>query len=152
MISLRPLSLRSKFILILLGGAVLPLALLGLWLNRTAERSGEELLRTRLNTSLNQVVDEIGLRWLSGRSQLLRLAEAPAVQAALRGSPASPAAGAEAQRQLSALRAGMEGVVESATVVDTSGTVRWTVPSDEGPITATRILPNPALTVRSGGV
>jgi hypothetical protein len=59
------LSLRSKFILIVLGGAVLPLALLGLWLTRTAERSGEHLLRARLRTSLSQVVDEVGLRWLS---------------------------------------------------------------------------------------
>ncbi len=34
------ISLRSKLILIVLGGAVLPLALLGVWLARTAERSG----------------------------------------------------------------------------------------------------------------
>ena len=33
------LSLRSKFTLIVLGGAVLPLFLLALWLNQTAERS-----------------------------------------------------------------------------------------------------------------
>lgn len=87
MSSPRSLSLRSKLILIVLGGAVLPLALLGLWLNRTAERSGEELLRARLGTSLGQVVDDVGLRWLSGRSQLLRLAECSAVQSALRHTP-----------------------------------------------------------------
>ena len=76
-------SLRSKFILIVLGGAVLPLALLGVWLNQTAERSGEHLLRARLHSSLSEIVDGIGLRWLSRRSQLLRLAESPWVQEAL---------------------------------------------------------------------
>ena len=63
------LSLRSKFLLIVLVGAVLPLALLGFWLTRTAERSGEELLRARLETALGQLVDEVGLRWLSQRSE-----------------------------------------------------------------------------------
>ncbi|MGM0669833.1 MAG: hypothetical protein ACQET1_08935, partial [Gemmatimonadota bacterium] len=79
------LSLRSKFILIVLGGAVLPLALLGVWLNRTAERSGEALLRSRLEGSLSQIVEGIGIRWLSRRSQLLRIAESDPVQGALCG-------------------------------------------------------------------
>ncbi len=143
------LSLRSKFILIVLIGAVLPLALLGLWLNRTAERSGEELLHARLQTSLGQIVDEIGLRWLSRRSQLLRLAECSAVQVALRDSLASPAMGEEAQRELAALHAGMRDAVESAAIEDGSGAVRWTVAA-EGGSSGGDLLASPALPVRLG--
>ena len=39
-------SLRSR-LLLLIAGALIPLALVGVWLNRSAERSGEELLRAR---------------------------------------------------------------------------------------------------------
>jgi signal transduction histidine kinase len=144
------LSLRSKLILIVLGGAVLPLALLGLWLNRTAERSGEELLRARLGTSLGQVVDEIGLRWLSGRSQLLRLAECSAVQTALRDDSPSQAAEYAAQAELEGLFAGMRDAVESATVADAGGAVGWRVPADGPPTSGVTTLANPALPVRLG--
>ncbi len=130
--SSRSLSLRSKFILIVLGGAVLPLALLGLWLTRTAERSGEELLRARLQTSLSQVVDEVGLRWLSQRSQLLRLAECGAVQAALRDSFATREVADLAQTELQSLYAGMGSTVSGAEVRDRSGSTRWVVGSEDG--------------------
>ncbi|UCC82137.1 MAG: HAMP domain-containing protein [Gemmatimonadota bacterium] len=142
--------MRSKFILIVLGGAVLPLALLGLWLNRTAERSGKELLRGRLRTSLGQVVDEVGLRWLSRRSQLLRLAECSAVQIALRDDSPLRETEDAAQSELGELFAGMRDAVESATVEDAGGAVRWSVPTD-GPATSGRTArANPALPVRLG--
>ncbi len=144
------LSLRSKLILIVLGGAVLPLALLGLWLNRTAERSGEELLRARLGTSLGQVVDEVGLRWLSRRSQLLRLAECSAVQIALRGDSPSREAEGAAQAELEDLFAGMRDAVESATVEDAGGAARWSVPADGPGTSGGTNLANPALPVRLG--
>jgi len=131
----RVLSLRSKFILIVLGGAVLPLALLGIWLNRTAERSGEHLLRGRLQTSLSQVVDEIGLRWLSQRSQLLRLAENAAVQAALRAGGASGTQDDAAKR---------------AVIRDASGAVRWTLAPEPGSTSRSSVIPEPALPVRLG--
>jgi signal transduction histidine kinase len=150
MSSPRSLSLRSKFILIVLGGAVVPLALLGLWLNRTAERSGEELLRARLGTSLGQVVDEIGLRWLSRRSQLLRLAECSAVQIALSDESPSREAEDAAQAELEDLFAGMRDAVESATVEDASGAVRWSVPADGPGASGGTALANPALPVRLG--
>ncbi|MGD2217035.1 MAG: ATP-binding protein, partial [Gemmatimonadales bacterium] len=126
------------------------LALLGLWLSRTAERSGEELLRARLGSSLGQVVDEIGLRWLSRRSQLLRLAECSAVQTALRED--SPSQGAEnaAQAELEDLFAGMRDAVESATVEDAGGAVRWRVPADGAATAGATALSNPALPVRLG--
>ncbi|MGD8697938.1 MAG: HAMP domain-containing sensor histidine kinase [Gemmatimonadales bacterium] len=146
----RSLSLRSKFILIVFGGAVLPLALLGLWLTRTAERSGEELLRARLQTSLSQVIDEVGLRWLSQRSQLLRLAECPAVQSALRDSVTDPEAENAALAELRTLYAGVDDAVGSAEIVDLSETVRWIV-GDDGSAGARGGLQGEAtLTVRLG--
>ena len=44
-------SLRSR-LLLLIGGALIPLAVVGVWLNRSAERSAEELLRPRHDAAL----------------------------------------------------------------------------------------------------
>jgi hypothetical protein len=144
------LSLRSKFILIVLGGAVLPLALLGLWLTRTAERSGEHLLRARLRTSLSQVVDEVGLRWLSRRSELLGLAECPAVQAALRDSLADPGSGDAVPAEVRTLFAGMSDAVESAAIHDRSGSTRWALAADDAAVGRGGRAPEPVLPVSLG--
>jgi signal transduction histidine kinase len=143
------LSLRSKFILIVLGGAVLPLALLGVWLNQTAERSGEQLLRTRLESSLSEVVDGIGIRWLARRSQLLRLAESPWVQNALRedGSIGALSDPLDPPRELEELFTTMEADVTSATVLDSSGGPVWSLGPEAG-IPPGSALSDPVLTVR----
>jgi signal transduction histidine kinase len=74
----RTVSLRTKFLLIVLAGAVIPLGLIGMWLTRSAARSGEALLRGRLSGALDRGVQEIGARWVRQRSDLLTLVEAPA--------------------------------------------------------------------------
>ena len=79
----RALSLRTRLFLIVLLGAVLPLAGVGLWLAQSATRSGEALLRERLDESLRRVATDVGGRWVHERSQLITLAEHPAVQAAV---------------------------------------------------------------------
>jgi hypothetical protein len=79
----RALSLRTRLFLIVLLGAVLPLAIVGVWLARSAARSGEALLRDRLAQSLRRVATDIGDRWVAQRSDLITLGEHPAVQAAL---------------------------------------------------------------------
>lgn len=76
-------SLRAKFLLGAIAGVLLPLALVGLWLARATERSGETLLRERLRAGLASIVDESGTRWVHTRSELLDIADDPAVQAAL---------------------------------------------------------------------
>jgi signal transduction histidine kinase len=147
----RTLSLRNKFMLIVLVGAVLPLALLGFWLTRTAERSGEELLRTRLEAALGQIVDEVGLRWLSRRSELLRLAECSAAQTALRaGASRQPNLEDHAQMELQALYVGMRATVRSAAVSDASGEVRWNLSVDEDATARGDLLSNPTLPVELG--
>jgi len=75
--------LRWLFVLILVGAALLPMGVVGFWLNRQAARSGEELLRGRLEESLRQTAADVGTRWLEIRSGLVDLGEHPAVLASL---------------------------------------------------------------------
>jgi signal transduction histidine kinase len=142
------LSLRSKFILIVLGGAVLPLALLGVWLNQTAERSGERLLRERLDTSLAEIAKDVGLRWLMVRGEILRIAELPEVHQGLREDRASgavlspyeadlpfqedPPSGSPPQA-LEHLFAECEGSAEAIRVLDREGAIRWGYPVEGEP-------------------
>ncbi len=81
---LSPLSLRSRFLLLILLGVVLPLGAIGLWLTRSARRSGEDLVRARLEASLSETVEAAGWQWTLSQSALLDLADSRAVQAALR--------------------------------------------------------------------
>jgi signal transduction histidine kinase len=79
-------------LLVVLVGAVLPLGVVGAWLARSTERAGERLLRERLDRALLQIADEIGMRWVRLRSDLLTIAEHPAAHAALRGLSADTSA------------------------------------------------------------
>ncbi len=78
-----PLSLRTRFLLLVTAGAVLPLALIGLWLTRTASRSGEDLLRSRMVETLDRGAREVAGRWPSLRSDLITFTESIPVRRAL---------------------------------------------------------------------
>jgi signal transduction histidine kinase len=54
-----------------------------LWLTGSAARSGESLLRSRLDGALDQVVSEAGMRWVGLRSEMLDIADDSAVQRVL---------------------------------------------------------------------
>jgi signal transduction histidine kinase len=86
----RALSLRTRLFVIVLLGAVLPLAIVGTWLARSTARSGETLLRERLAESLNRVATDIGGRWVPLRSDLITLAERAAVLSELSSAGAPP--------------------------------------------------------------
>ena len=75
--------LRTSFLLILLLGAVLPLGIVGWWLTRTTQTSGEELLRSRLEQSLADMVQTVGSNWVDLRSNILALSENETVRMAL---------------------------------------------------------------------
>ncbi|MGK2962318.1 MAG: HAMP domain-containing protein, partial [Gemmatimonadaceae bacterium] len=77
---LRFWSLRAKFLLLLLSGAVLPLVIVSFWLAGSASRSGEALLAQRLDGALNQVVSEAGMHWVDLRSEMLDIADDSMVQ------------------------------------------------------------------------
>jgi signal transduction histidine kinase len=117
---MRTLSLRSRFLLIVLGGGLLPLVLVGSWLARSAERSGEELLRARMDASLHQMVMEVGTRWVRLRSGLLTLAETDEVWSAL-AAGAEPTEPAKVLLMPEGLR---ELPLRGATVLDCAGGVR----------------------------
>jgi signal transduction histidine kinase len=78
-----PLSLRSRFLLLVIVGAVAPLAVIGLWLTRTASRAGEDLLRFRIAETLDRGAQEVAGRWPSLRSELINFTESAPVQRAL---------------------------------------------------------------------
>ncbi|MEX2178136.1 MAG: ATP-binding protein [Gemmatimonadaceae bacterium] len=127
--TLRPaLSFRSRILLIVVTGAVMPLALIGFWLTRTSARSGEELLRNRLRQALDQVVQDVGSRWLAQRSELISLTEHPALQQALAGGAQSGAEGGPMGRTPSAFAdrvAQLGPSLEHVTVRDARGQTRW---------------------------
>lgn len=87
----RFISLRTKFLLITLVGAVVPMGLVGYWLTAAARQSGAELLHERLDTTLANVALEVGNRWVEQRSALLSLAEDSGVRRGLQsGAPGAP--------------------------------------------------------------
>ncbi len=80
------LSLRSRLLLLVLLGVVLPLGFLGLFVNNSARRTGIDLVHARLQKALAETVNEFGRQWIQKRSLLLDLGETQAVVAALDGS------------------------------------------------------------------
>jgi signal transduction histidine kinase len=88
---------RTRFLLVVLVGVLIPLALVGAWLAHSGQRSAEQMLRERLEAALADAATDVGHRWIDLRGRLLDLGEHPAVIAALQagndplGTSASPA-------------------------------------------------------------
>jgi signal transduction histidine kinase len=124
-------SFRSRIMLVVLAVAVVPLALIGLWLTRSASRSGQELLRTRLDDALDGTVTRIGRNWLLLRSDLLFLGDDEDVQRALIAESGRPG---EAPAPLRRRFRDMDGGVVAATIRDSDGRELWrlTHAGDEG--------------------
>jgi len=76
-------SLSTRFLLIVIGVVLAPLALLGFLLNQNARQSGEQLLRLRLDDALTRIAAGAGSRWVRERSLLLLIAEDAQLQKAL---------------------------------------------------------------------
>jgi signal transduction histidine kinase len=77
-------SLRARLLGIVLLGAVLPLAIVGVWLARATRQSGERLLRERLDSTLVRTAREIGAQWVPRRSAMLAIAEDSVIRQLLR--------------------------------------------------------------------
>lgn len=118
---MRPLTLRTRFVLILVLGAVLPLGVVGYWVARSAERSGRQLLVERLDEALGGIADEIRIRWVEHRSHLYDLADHDGVQAALSGIAEAPQTVPETLRFLYAR---YEEDLPLVSVLDTEGRER----------------------------
>jgi signal transduction histidine kinase len=85
-------SLRSRVLLIVLLVGVAPIASTGWWLTGEAARSGEILLRSRLQESLARATTEIGGQWVRQRGLLLAIAENPTIRGRLAASSPPDAA------------------------------------------------------------
>jgi signal transduction histidine kinase len=116
-------SFRARILILVLVVALVPLGLVGWWLTRSAARSGENLLRVRLDEALERAVADIGQRWVGERSSLLTLAESPGVQTLL---SASPRQSRVAPPDVERLFTSVDGVDEIS-VRDTNDRVMWTI-------------------------
>ncbi len=124
------LTLRTKFVLVVLLGAVLPLGLVGYWLTQATERSGEELLRGRLEETLDRLVRDMGVKWAGLRSNLLDLAEHPAV---LNAVYEPGAAEVRVPIDLRRLYSRLQDDITQVTLRDTAGAVVVELAADYGP-------------------
>ena len=79
-------SLRTRLLILVLLGAVLPLGVLGLWVSTSARRTGVELVRTRAQDALARTVTEFEGEWVRRRSLILDLSESASVVGALDGT------------------------------------------------------------------
>lgn len=69
--------------MVVVAACVVPLALVGLWLTRSAVRSSDRFLQDRLEMALEETVSLVATEWTQLRSQILFFAEDPAVQRVL---------------------------------------------------------------------
>ncbi|UCC84344.1 MAG: HAMP domain-containing histidine kinase [Gemmatimonadota bacterium] len=128
---LSQLSLRSRFLLLVLLGAVLPLGAMGLWVARSARQSGEDLVRARLEESLSQTVEAAGRQWTLCQSVLLDLGDAAVVQSALRrGRPVTEVADAGSVRRLAGFWSAAAPYVHSVRIRDSRGGFLGQLPGD----------------------
>ncbi len=128
----RPPGLRTSFLVVLLLGAILPLGVVGWWLTRTTQKSGQELLSARLEQTLSDIVQTIGSNWVDRRSDLLRVAESEAVRAALtEGRPLPSSTDNAPWRELEQAWAITEQAVERVTFYNLDGERRGNLPSED---------------------
>ena len=73
----RGISLRTQILIIFLGAAIVPLAVVGLWLTRSAMRSGEDLLRSHLTESANRFSAAVTSRWEYRQGDIAMIAGSP---------------------------------------------------------------------------
>lgn len=122
-------SLRTKVLLIVLLGAVLPLAIVGWWLTGTAVRSGRALLRDQLSVAIGDIAADARGKWTLRAGELQLLANNSVVQAALT-APAARLALPDSVYLLQ-LFAAVHNAIPSVTYVDVSGRERWSFHDSE---------------------
>lgn len=111
------LSFRSRILFVVLLVALLPLALVGLWLTGLAGRAGETLLLTRLDQARSDAVDAITTRWVTQRSLLVSLAQDPGVVALLENRSDGGGFSIEIPQ--------MGGSLVALSILDSAGVVVW---------------------------
>jgi signal transduction histidine kinase len=103
-------SLRGRVIVIILGAAVLPLTLIGLWVTRSITQAGESLLRSELEESASRVAAVVHDRWQYRQGDLGLIADNSVSQQIVRQPTTALASGDSAY--LEQLFAGIPSVRE----------------------------------------
>jgi len=143
MTSSRGLGLRSQILLIFLGAAIIPLGVVGLWLTRSAMRSGEDLLRTQLNASADRFAAAASSRWEYRKADIGLIAGNDATMRAV----ASPMLSQTDQHYLEALAADVSSTILRFDLRDLEGRARWSSTSQAA--TSLGSDRNPALSTAS---
>ena len=120
-VSRLPRTLAARFLLIVFLGAVLPLALVGLWLTRSAERSGTALLRAQLETAADAMLARVDRQWAFREGELQLLANNSAARDALTSIGLSSTDSA----YLVQLAQTLSPTISSIKYVEPTGGVRW---------------------------
>lgn len=120
---MRAPSLRTRFLLIVVLGAVLPLAVVGWWLTGTAARSGRALLRGQLEAAAVGIATDARGEWTLREGELQLLANNSVVRTAL-DAPAAPLAVTDST-YLVELFAAVHNAIPSVSYVGVDGRERW---------------------------
>ena len=117
----RGISLRTQILIIFLGAAIVPLAVVGLWLTRSAMRSGEDLLRSHLTESANRFSAAVTGRWQYRQADIAMIAGNEATVHAVTMPTISDAD----HLYLEALAADVARTIPGVELRDVGGHVRW---------------------------
>lgn len=120
---MKPASLRTRVLLIVLLGAVLPLAIVGWWLTGTAVRSGRALLHGQLSAAIDGIASDARGKWTLRAGELQLLANNSVVRSAL-GVPNTRLATPDSEYLLQ-LFAAVHEAIPSVSYVDNDGRERW---------------------------
>jgi signal transduction histidine kinase len=147
-----PSSIRTRFLLVVLLGAVVPLGLIGVWLTRSVVRAGEDLLHSELDQSLHNVADVVEQRWSYRHGDLALLANNDVAQRLLAENRAEPITPTDSA-YLDQLFTSVLATIPSFEYRYATGAVRWATPvrpPDTSAARAQRVgssAPGPTMTV-----
>lgn len=125
-------SFRTRILTVVLAVTVLPLVLVGLWLNAAAARAGEEFVTERVQAAVRDAAVVAGTRWLALRSDMLDVAEEEAFRQALSSEAALPGESIRAEPPIevtSVLRRAALPLGRTL-VRDSLGRVVWEIPNE----------------------
>jgi signal transduction histidine kinase len=117
----RSVGLRTQILAVLLGVAILPLGLLGLWLTSSGVRSGEDLLRDHLNASADRYAAVVRGRWEHRRGDIALVTGNDATVRAVTRDSLAPAD----REFLNELGNGLARALPTIELRDLQGRLRW---------------------------
>ncbi len=126
--TLLPTSFRGRFLFVVFGAAVVPLALIGVWLTRSVVRAGEDLLRSELDQSLGKISAGVVERWSYQRGDLELLVKNEAASRLL-GAGSSDVLTPDDSEYFAQLFVSVSKTIPAFEYRDAGGGVRWASPA-----------------------